>query len=200
MGIWTENRMEELLPIVAKLSEKYTGGDSTSVTYETAQELMEAVLYCVREYEQNQTYGYELTSEFGIAAAECYRRGYELVVRKVKKMRLFYNKLVSRFCSYGCRNYEDVMTKGLPEFFRRYDPLFAPQKTILTLDYPTLLPVEGLSGIDAIEQYLNNISLEQRFLGAFDESCVCEVLSSCDWSSGALNGQKRQFRKICVGY
>ena len=56
MGIWTENRMEELLPIVAKLSEKYTGGDSTSVTYETAQELMEAVLYCVREYEQNQTY------------------------------------------------------------------------------------------------------------------------------------------------
>ncbi|MDE7059645.1 MAG: hypothetical protein K2P03_13260 [Lachnospiraceae bacterium] len=39
--------MMELLPVVAWLTKKYTSGMSTSVTYEKAQELMEAVLYCI---------------------------------------------------------------------------------------------------------------------------------------------------------
>lgn len=189
MERWTEERMEELLPVVAKLAQKYTGGDSTSVTYERAQELMEAVLYCVREYEREQ--------EFGLMAAEgegmetVYQKGYELVVRKVKKMQTFYNRLSERFCSYGCRNYEDVVRKGLPEFFRRYDPRFAPQKTLLTLDYPTLQPLNGLTGIDAIEEYLSAVSLEQRFLGAFEEAYVRRVLSAYDWN------YQEQFFNLC---
>ena len=41
--------MEELVPIVASLSEKYTSKESTSVSYETARQLMEAVMYCINE-------------------------------------------------------------------------------------------------------------------------------------------------------
>ena len=37
--------MEELLPIVATLAEKYTGGESSSISYEKAGQLMEAVMY-----------------------------------------------------------------------------------------------------------------------------------------------------------
>lgn len=189
MERWTEERMEELLPVVARLAQKYTGGDSTSVTYERAQELMEAVLYCVREYEREQEFGLMAAEGEGMEAV--YQKGYELVVRKVKKMQMFYNRLSGRFCSYGCRNYEDVVRKGLPEFFRRYDPGFAPQKTLLTLDYPTLLPLNGLTGIDAIEEYLSAISLEQRFLGAFEEAYVRRVLSAYDWN------YQEQFFNLC---
>ena len=46
--------MEELLPVVGKLTEKYTGFSSTSVTYETARQLMEAVLYCIGEKSEEQ--------------------------------------------------------------------------------------------------------------------------------------------------
>lgn len=42
-------KMEELLPVVGKLAEKYTSFESTSVTYEKAEQLMGAVLYCIRE-------------------------------------------------------------------------------------------------------------------------------------------------------
>ena len=42
-----EYKMEELVPIVESLARKYTAGDSTSVKYETAQMLMEGVLYCL---------------------------------------------------------------------------------------------------------------------------------------------------------
>ena len=47
----SEYKMEELIPIVADLVKKYTGNESTSVTYEKAQQLMDAVIYCIKEYE-----------------------------------------------------------------------------------------------------------------------------------------------------
>ncbi len=43
--------MEELVPIVGRLAEKYCAGESSSVTYEKAEQLMGAVLYCIREAE-----------------------------------------------------------------------------------------------------------------------------------------------------
>ncbi len=46
-----EYQMEELLPLAASLADKYTMGESSSVSYETAQMLMEAVLYCIQEFE-----------------------------------------------------------------------------------------------------------------------------------------------------
>ncbi len=191
MREWDEQRMTELLPVVAWLSKRYTGGISTSVTYEKAQELMEAVLYCVQAYDKEQAMGYGLATAEGIEAQKIYEAGYELVLRKVKKMRGFYNRLMERFCSYGCRCYEDTLLKGMPEFFRRYDARFGPQKTLLTLDYPVMWPMEGLTGIDAIEEYLSGVSLEQKFLGAFDRAYVERVLWTYDWN------YKEQFFNLC---
>ena len=42
--------MEELVPIVGKLAEKYTSHESTSITYEKAEQLMGAVLYVFTNY------------------------------------------------------------------------------------------------------------------------------------------------------
>ncbi len=41
--------MNDLVPVVAMLTKKYTGIDSSSVTYEKANQLMEAVVYCINE-------------------------------------------------------------------------------------------------------------------------------------------------------
>ena len=40
---------EELLPIVAELAASYTGDEHSSISYEKAGQLMEAVLYCIEE-------------------------------------------------------------------------------------------------------------------------------------------------------
>lgn len=47
-------KTEELIPIVAKLAERYTAKESTSITYEKVQQLMGAVIYCICEYEAVQ--------------------------------------------------------------------------------------------------------------------------------------------------
>lgn len=45
--------LEELLPLLSRLVGKYTSFESSSVTNECAQTLMEAILYCIQEYEDS---------------------------------------------------------------------------------------------------------------------------------------------------
>lgn len=162
-----------LLPIVESLSRKYTRNESTSISYETAQQLMEAVLYCIQEVEHTST---DLPAAV-LSAADAYALGYEAVLRKTKQTAKRYNTLMEQFSSYGNRAYEETISQGFPAFFRWYDPLFAPQEHLLTLDYPLLRPLEELCGIDRIGAYLECIEIEQRFLRCFSKEFVRSALS-----------------------
>lgn len=179
--------MEELLPIVAELTEKYTSKESTSISYERARQLMEAVIYCIHQCDG----GNQLISAEKLSAKDAYYFGCEKLKEKVKRTQTAYNKMIIDFNSFGNENYNDTVTKGIPGFFRYYDIWFAPQETIITMDYPTICPMKGVTGIDAIEKYVEYISYEQRFMGALPENYVCEILYRFQKS------YKKQFYNIC---
>lgn len=166
--------MEELLPIVGKLAEKYTGIDSTSITYEKAEQLMEAVLYCIREAEDEKPYS--LATGERVSAQEMYRFGKAAVERKVQEALGLYHEILPEFSSYGNLCLKETFLNGLPEFFRWYDIEFDPQNTILTLDYSVLRELASYTGIDKIYEFLVCIRLEQRFLRVFPEDYVKGVL------------------------
>lgn len=167
--------LEELLPIVSKLAERYTAFESTSITYEKAEQLMGAVLYCIHEAKISGNDS--LISAHGASAAQVYDAGVRCVEEKTKITLELYNEMVSEFVTYGNHCLNDTIINGLPEFFRWYDVKFAPQNTILTLDYPVLKDLMELSGIDEIYEYLLCVCLEQKFLKKFAEEYVIEVLS-----------------------
>lgn len=189
--------MEELLPIVGKLAGRYTAGTSTSIAYEKAQQLMEAVLYCIREAEcADRSVYYEAgysgqdtgvsETQFSINAAaagktkpsayQVYEVGLACVEKKVKAALALYNKMQLHFDSYGNRCLYDTFVKGMPEFFKWYDIRFAPQDTILTLDYPVGRDLTAYTGIDRIYEYLVCIKQEQEFLGTFPRDYVIDIL------------------------
>lgn len=167
--------MEELLPLVERLTFKYTSGDSSSVTYETARILMEAIIYCLEEFAKEE-------NEFGIKSYEklpaeiAYKLGYEAVVAKVHRAKELYNHILEEFNDFGCRNLKDTVLEGMPAFFLRYDPKFKPQDHLLTLDYPTIRPVYELCGADAIYRYLSNIKIECDFLRAFEDVYIKRLM------------------------
>lgn len=179
--------IEEIMPIVAKLTERYTAGDSTSVTYEKAEQLMGAVLYCIREAkyaekdEEDRGEGHTGTRDFttrskGMSAQQAYETGLACVEKKVKAALALYNDMQTQFDSYGNRCLYDTFVKGIPEFFKWYDMRFAPQDTILTLDYPVLKDLSAYTGIDRIYEYLICIQKEQEFLRAFPRNDVIDAL------------------------
>ena len=210
--------MEELLPVVAWLAGKYTSGESSSVTYEKARQLMSAVIYCLeagQEPEEIFSFGCDsgekpqmgtvsgcsleanemmvLTSrkEKRVSARLAYEQGYQAIVEKTRRTAQRYNEMVVNFRSYGNENYEDTVKKALSGFFLYYDARFAPQETIITMDYPTLLPVTGETGIHAMARDVEQICLEQKFLGKLPEAYVRRVL--CTYCSD----YKKQFFNIC---
>ena len=167
-------RMEELVPIVGELANQYNGYEDTSVTYEKAQQLMGAVLYCIREAVQAEENA--VASKEKMPARQMYENGVKAVEEKVKEALKMYNQLLPEFDSYGNRCLYDTVVKGLPEFFKWYDVRFHPQDTILTLDYPILKDISGYTGIDAVYEFIRSVKKEQDFLKRFPRVCGRDAL------------------------
>lgn len=157
--------LEELFPIVADMAARYTSYESSSISYERAERLMEAVLYCINEYQQQSTTLPEIQK---LPAREAYLLGYEAVMEKVHRMKELYHGILEDFSSFKNVFLENVVLKEIPDFLRRYDAVYDPQNTWITFDYPILADISGLSGIDAVYEYVRCIALEQRFLRALE--------------------------------
>ena len=157
--------MEELVPIVGKLAEKYTSHESTSITYEKAEQLMGAVLYCIHELWESSGNAPSLNKK--LSAQRAYEMGAAYVREKTGKALDLYNRILPEFCHYENKCLYDTFVKGIPEFFKWYDIQFEPQNTILTLDYPLLKDISEYTGIDKIFEFIKSIGLEQKFLKLF---------------------------------
>lgn len=166
--------LEELLPVVAGLAKEYTGAESTSVTYERAEQLMEAVIYCIGEADENKSNA--LISGKKLPAQKAYEVGYDCVVKKVKAALDIYNQILQNFVCYENQCLHDTVIMGMPEFFKWYNARFDPQDTILTLDYLVLKDLSQYSGADKIYEYLSCIRIEQKFLNRFPEDYVINIL------------------------
>lgn len=166
-------QMEELLPIVSELAQKYAGFESTSITYEKAQSLMEAVLFCLSEY--NNSYTNSLVHR-DISVKEQYNIGAKLLFEKVEDIRKIFNEISFQFEDFGVKCLYDTVQKGIPQFLKWYDIKFCPQDAIITLDYPLLTDCSSLKGADAVYKYIRAIQTEQLFLGVFDRNYVMSVL------------------------
>ena len=167
--------MEELVPIVGKLAEKYTSHESTSITYEKAEQLMGAVLYCIHELWESSGNAPSLNKK--LSAQRAYEMGAAYVRKKTGKALDLYNRILPEFCHYENKCLYDTFVKGIPEFFKWYDIQFEPQNTILTLDYPLLKDISEYTGIDKIFEFIKSIGLEQKFLKLFPAGYVINILS-----------------------
>ena len=166
--------MEELVPIVAKLAERYTSKESSSISYEKAWQLMDAVLYCIQE--SNPADSFAPAALTDLSAEQLYETGLHLVEEKMKNSLRQYNQIMTHFSSYQNNCLYDTVVRGMPEFFKWYDCRFEPQNTILSLDYPVLSDLSHLNGVDRIYEYLLCIELEQRFFSCFSTEFIINSL------------------------
>lgn len=168
-----DDQMEELLLIVSELAQKYAGYESTSITYERAQSLMEAVLFCLNECDNSNADGLVHKS---VKARERYQIGVKLLEEKVREIREIFHEMSPCFEDYGVKCLSYTVRNGIPQFLKWYDVKFCPQNTVIDLDYPLLIDCASLTGADAVYRYIRGIRTEQMFLGAFERNYVVSVL------------------------
>ncbi|MBA4688332.1 MAG: hypothetical protein H2184_14350 [Candidatus Galacturonibacter soehngenii] len=173
---------EELLRIVAKRIKKYTSNESTSVTYQTARQLMLSVLYCIKDESvsltknTNMNQKYELIDLDQIKLEEAFYTGLKNKKEKIQKAKKLYGTILCAFDAYNVECYHETIMKGMKCFFERYDVEFDATNHILTLDYPLLFAATNLEGIDLIYEYLLRTYLEQKFLSGFDRNEILALL------------------------
>lgn len=139
---------------------------------------MEAVLYCIHELEKA---GDNMPdSKEQMTAQRAYETGMVYVEEKTKRALHLYNQILTDFQDYENRCLHDTFVKGLPEFFKWYDIRFAPQNTMVSLDYPVLKDISAYTGIDKIYEFIQCICLEQKFLKLFSVDYVKDVLAKHD--------------------
>ena len=159
--------IEELFPIVCKLSEQLTGNESTSITFNTAESLMDAVTYCINYLKKDNK-----PVPNSISAEQAYQSGYELIVRHIKKLINMYSRLSVCFKDYGVECLKTTLQVQLPDFFLKYDPKFKPHDILLLYDYPILSDISQLQGIEAFEKYFRCICFEQAELAKLGDDTV----------------------------
>jgi uncharacterized protein with HEPN domain len=181
-----EYSMEELLPVIAKLTDQYTSKESSSVTYDIARMLLGAVVYCVNERDSAED-EYTLSDKKTVDPLIAWETGARLVLKKAAKAKAIYESCLIDFEDYGCENYKSTILDGMPAFFQKYDPKFNPQNHILTLDYPLLSGnPTTLSGVDLILEYLQAIQYEKQLLECFNKEAVIRLLERVQEDYGTL--------------
>lgn len=176
--------MKDYIPMVSSLARQYTSKESSSISEEKAKQFMEAVLFTMElaQKEQGKSEEKDELSQQNLTAKETYLLGGKILVQRFQVLQKKYDLCMKHFDSYGVLCLEEVMKKGFPAFFQYYDLTYEPQNELLTLDYPVLYDVHKKHGICAIEEYLDAIQIEQKFLQLFDRQQMITILEQIDAS------------------
>lgn len=146
----TRRFLEKLWQLLAKQTERYTMGDSTSVPTETAQELLASICYTLQfEMAQSGRTPRELLKSDLYAA---FQDGQAHLRAKVAGTK--------RLWELACTQTQaDVDTlKWIGCFFKKYDLYFFAHRTPWDMGYPLQPRVaEQLKGISYVESYLREM-------------------------------------------
>lgn len=156
-------------------TERYTMGESTSVTVETARELFESLCFTL-------SLALRARGEGLAAIAGCEdprrmaargRRELELLVETGKSL---YERAAATLPAVENRSLRDTVT-SLGVFFRRYDHRFFAHQIPADIDYQLCRPVpETLPGIEYVNEYLRRLLLEHQFLSRFEPKTLVRLL------------------------
>lgn len=159
-------RLWELLKTQAG---KYNGIDSTSMTVEKAQEILESMLYTISVAVGNGATKDEMLNG---SLSLLLDRGREILKEKQKSVKVEW-KLLCRELPRIPNVYFLSTMENLGLFFDSYDIYFAAHHTSESIDYWPLCPVpETVKGISYIEEYIRRIQIENDFLNCFEREKV----------------------------
>ncbi|MEG6523566.1 DUF6179 domain-containing protein [Desulfotomaculum sp. 1211_IL3151] len=167
---------------LAKKTEKYNGGDSSSIRVEIAENIMKSNLYTMGLYLKTLPNADCAVSELKTSnVVEIYQRGRKIIDDKLQVAMKFYrlaqnNKLITINYTYNAT----LDDNGIGAFFKAYDPDYAAHEIPASIDYQLCNPITDLAGVEFIEKYLANLFLENEFCTNFAPEDINGLLYGYD--------------------
>jgi hypothetical protein len=171
----------EVVELMAKEVERYTNDESSSVLLEKAQELLQSITYSIGVYLKSlPDMGDKIDLLKNEKLSVLFYRGMDSVAAiKTKSWSLLQNiqKNSLKLHNYS---YQDTINTGVPEFFHDYNIEFGAHEFNGCIDYQLCNTVEGLLGVEYIQEYLTRFTMEHNFIKNFPEQTVNQLLQGFD--------------------
>lgn len=165
-----------LMQILQKLIMKYTKGESSSVTTETAEGILTSILYAVDAYlysiEEDQAIHIMKTMN----SRHLYERGVDEVAHCFEESKQLYKDIAATKLDVQVDAYNMTLDESIPVFFRKYGVIFEAHHTMASIDYPLAVDDMKLQGVYYIKQYMEHLQLENEFCRLFDQQELRELL------------------------
>lgn len=166
-----------IMTLLADMIMKYTRGESTSVKEETAQRILLSVLYSLDAW--LCTFYYPEDALDLVKAGQLkdiYQQGLARVELCQTQSEEIYHEIVNHKLAVPIEAYHATIDEALPEFFKKYDVLFAAHDTMAGIDYPLLFDNMRIQGVFYIRQYLETLAMETYFCRLFSVRDIRKLL------------------------
>lgn len=174
-----ENIQVQSLQLLVKQVQRYTGGESSSVKVETAQNIMQAIFYvlsiCLKGFSE---------PDIGIAIlkqkplSELYQHGKMLIAEQLESAKQLLAQIQNDGFITDNQAYNDTIWEGVPPFFSAYDVDFAAHAIPASIDYPLGHDKMDRNGLEYVLNYLQTLYSENKFLNFFPLSAIHRLLGS----------------------
>ncbi|NLK95786.1 MAG: hypothetical protein GX275_11485 [Clostridiales bacterium] len=177
----SEIKVEEIkintFRILKEKVSSFTGGNSSSVPSEVAENILKSVLF---------TIGIELKSFINPDDAlkeiiekdllKVYNHGREKLELMIKDAKRNYRNLLINKLDSENITYNETINYGIQGFFKLYNPEYSAHEIHITADYPVINNIDNLLGIEFISKYIKSIYLENKFCNYFNTSDIHYLL------------------------
>lgn len=178
-GTKLEEIQLQIMQVLQERMTRYTAGESSSVSAETAQSLLSGVLYCVdTALLERPSPEAALAFVIDTSLSEIYESGLALVKQTVKQTKEQLQDLQKNSLSIELEAYQSTVNYALSDFFAAYDPEFFPHEAAGLIDYPLLFDDSGRTTVFYIRDYIGELQTETSFCRCFTEQAITELLSS----------------------
>ncbi|WP_025688710.1 DUF6179 domain-containing protein [Paenibacillus zanthoxyli] len=165
------------MQILQELIKKYTRGESTSVTTETAESLLASIMYASDAYlfslEEPEK---AITCLKTVDVRQIYERGVEKVSQCLEESKQLYKEITANKLEVPVDAYNMTIDESLPVFLRKYGIIFDAHNTMASIDYPLAVDDMRLQGVFYMKQYLERLKLETEFCAIFDQRELLDLL------------------------
>ena len=166
----------KLWQLLAKQTEMYTMGDSSSVRVEIAQALLESIDFCLDRYLKKSGNTKELLVTGDLN--ELFELGKKVVEDDIELGKELYKIACNSAPEIENISYGDTL-RSIGEFFKKYDYRYFAQSIPCDIDYQLCNHMnESWQGIEYINQYLGRIIIENDFVRKFEKNLVESLLNS----------------------
>ena len=169
----------ELGKLLKEIIMKYTKGESSSVTIETAEKLLIAIWYTIDAYLSSFDSIKDCIDIIKNESLEkMYNEGKVILKEEFEITKELYEKTIKGKLDTEIIAYNDTLGDGIEAFFKNYNIEFEPHDAPGSIDYPLAFDDWSVQGLNYIKNYLKNINIENRICSYFDKSAINNMLEN----------------------